>query len=69
MMFKYLSCLQPLVGTQQEHRLNSDSDIHFFIGNSVAKPSAWDFAQKLSNCLATAQPQIGDFFFKTAYFC
>ena len=28
----------------------------FSIGNSVAKPSGWDFGQKLSNSLATAQP-------------
>ena len=33
--------------------------LHFFIGNLFAQPPAWDFEQKFSNFLSTAQPQIG----------
>ena len=40
----------------------------FFIGNSIAYPSAWDFGQKLSNSLASAQPQIGLFLSKQLVF-
>ena len=40
----------------------------FLIGNSVAYSSAWDFGQKLSPSLATAQPQIGLFLSKQLIF-
>ena len=42
--------------------------VHFFIRNSVASPSAWDFGQKWSNSLATAQSQIGFFLSKQFVF-
>ena len=40
----------------------------FFLQATRFQPSAWDFGQKLSNCLATARPQIWNFLQKQLIF-